>query len=69
MAKYYKIILLLFIHIVLTYFIGGSQTIESSDVNVTLGSKGLQGYIAYDSPKSPEGYGAGVSFFKLVYFT
>ena len=35
--------------------------------NLTLGTKGLHGYIAYDSPKSPDGYGAGVSFYTAVW--
>jgi hypothetical protein len=34
---------------------------------IVLGSKGLHGYIAYDSPKSPEGYGAGVSFYTAAW--
>jgi hypothetical protein len=65
--KCYKIILFLLVHIVFIDFTGYSQSIESTAGNVTLGSKGLHGYIAYDSPKSPEGYGAGVSFYTAAW--
>ncbi len=34
---------------------------------IKLGSKGLHGYIAYDAPKSPEGYGLGVSFYTAAW--
>ena len=34
---------------------------------VKLGYKGLHGYIAYDAPKSPEGYGLGVSFYTAAW--
>ena len=46
------------------------QNIDPSNVenaNTILGSRGLHGYIAYDSPKSPPGYGAGVSFYTAAW--
>ncbi|MEZ5044017.1 MAG: hypothetical protein R2828_29245 [Saprospiraceae bacterium] len=44
-----------------------SPTDKSFEANIQLGSKGLHGYIAYDSPKSPPGYGAGVSFYTAAW--
>ena len=35
--------------------------------DIIQGWKGLHGYIAYDSPKSPPGYGAGVSFYSAAW--
>ncbi len=35
--------------------------------NVIVGTKGLHGYISYYSPKPPEGYGVGVSFYSAVW--
>lgn len=40
---------------------------DSFKPKVELGYKGLHGYIAYDAPKSPEGYGYGVSFYTAAW--
>lgn len=60
--------------LLLTFFLIGCKTkpptapIDSSFVpEIKLGSKGLHGYIAYDAPKSPAGYGLGVSFYTAAW--
>lgn len=42
-------------------------TNQSKNSNVIYGTKGLHGYIAYDSPAPPDGYGAGVAFYSAVW--
>ncbi len=44
-----------------------SQTSNHEKPKVTEGGKGLQGYISYSLPKTPEGYGAGISFYSAVW--
>lgn len=40
---------------------------NQSEKDIILGDRGLHGYISYDSDRSPEGYGAGVSFYTAAW--
>jgi len=63
-----KILLLLpFLLTACSQKIPTEATNQSFLPEITLGSKGLHGYIAYDAPKSPEGYGLGVSFYTAAW--
>lgn len=44
-----------------------SDAIASRKSDVISGTKGLHGYISYQAPKPPEGYGVGVSFYSAVW--
>ena len=67
MKSPYKLFLALTFLTLLINCSGKLSTNKSSEPDITLGRRGLHGYIAYDSPKSPEGYGAGVSFYTAAW--
>ncbi len=67
MNKRIKIILILSLPILLISGSGMFSSDEPFVQEIELGRKGLHGYIAYDSPKSPEGFGAGVSFYTAAW--
>jgi len=66
---YTTITLTVLIFLTATFSESLCQSVEpgSNNSKIMSGSKGLHGYISYYSPKPPEGYGVGVSFYSAVW--